>query len=101
MMTELHITDEALIGQVISLTGASLIEEIASLPGIAGVPGAYEAIVLAGQTAYADSYIYVYLVSIAFGAISIVAALFLGDISKCKYRPRLACCHQECTDRCE
>lgn len=83
MTAELN-ASEALISEVIELTGASLIEEIKDLPGVAGVPGAWEAIILAGQTAYAESYVYVYLVSIAFGVISIVAALFLGDISKCK-----------------
>ncbi|PIB02360.1 putative HC-toxin efflux carrier TOXA [Cercospora beticola] len=82
MMTRLNITNETLIAEAIQLTGVSLIERINDIPGIAGVPGAYDGVVLAGQTAYADSYIYVYLVSIAFGAISIVAACFLGDISK-------------------
>lgn len=38
--------------------------------------------VYAGQVAYSDAYKYVYLVSIAFGGVSIIAALFLGDISK-------------------
>ena len=65
------------IGQIISV-----IDEIAELPGIKGVPGAWEMVVYAGQVAYAHAYKYVYLVSIAFGAVSIVAALFLGDISK-------------------
>ena len=36
---------------------------------------------LAGQVAFADSYKYVYYTSIAFGAVSIIAACFLGDIS--------------------
>ena len=39
-------------------------------------------VVRAGQVAYAEAYVYVYYVSIAFGAISIVAACFLGDIGK-------------------
>lgn len=85
MMANLNITNETLIAEAIQLTGVSLIERINDIPGIAGVSGAYDGVVLAGQTAYADSYIYVYLVSIAFGAISIVAACFLGDISKCKH----------------
>ena len=38
--------------------------------------------VTAGQLAYAESYKYVYYVSIAFGAVSIICACFLGDISK-------------------
>ena len=100
-MAELGITNETVIGEAIQLTADSLVERIAELPGVAGVPGAHEAIsewngelsphlcgmltppvVRAGQVAYAEAYVYVYYVSIAFGAISIVAACFLGDISK-------------------
>jgi hypothetical protein len=82
LVTKLNITDVNVITEVIGLTGASLIDEIAEIPGIKGVPGAWEMVVYAGQLAYAASYKYVYLVSIAFGAISIIAACFLGDISK-------------------
>ncbi|EME89075.1 uncharacterized protein MYCFIDRAFT_185508 [Pseudocercospora fijiensis CIRAD86] len=82
LVTELNITSEAVITEVIQLTGVSLIDEIANVPGIAGVPGAWEAVVRAGQVAFAESYVYVYYVSIAFGSISILAACFLGDISK-------------------
>ncbi|CAK4032335.1 MFS general substrate transporter [Lecanosticta acicola] len=82
MQQQLNITNSSVIEEAISLTGASLIDGIADLPGIHGVPGAYEGVVLAGQTAFSDAYRYVYLVSIAFGGVSIVAALFLGDISK-------------------
>ena len=82
MVTKLNITDITIITEAIELTGASLIDEIALLPGIKGVPGAWEMVVYAGQLAYAASYKYVYLVSIAFGAVSIVAACFLGDIQK-------------------
>ena len=39
-------------------------------------------VVYAGQLAYAEAYKYVYYVSIAFGGVSIIAACFLGDISK-------------------
>lgn len=46
------------------------------------MPGAYEGIVLAGQLAYAESYKYVYYTSVAFGGVSILAACFMGDISK-------------------
>lgn len=69
METKLNITSVPVITEAIELTGASLISEIALLPGIKGVPGAYEAVVYAGQVAFAESYKYVYLVSIAFGAI--------------------------------
>jgi hypothetical protein len=39
-------------------------------------------VVAAGQVAYAESYKYVYLTSIAFGGVSIIAACFLGNIDK-------------------
>lgn len=82
MVTKLNITSPELIGEAIELTGASLLENLHEIPGIQGVPGAYELVVAAGQMAYAEAYKYVYYVSIAFGAVSIVAACFLGDISK-------------------
>ena len=82
METELNITSVPVITEAITLTGASLLAPIAELPGIKGVPGAYELVVFAGQLAYAEAYKYVYYVSIAFGTISIIAAVFLGDISK-------------------
>ncbi|KAJ4984534.1 trichothecene efflux pump [Stagonosporopsis vannaccii] len=82
MVTKLNITSPKVIEEAIVITGASLLPLLEELPGIKGVPGAYEAVVLAGQLAYAEAYKYVYYVSIAFGAISILAACFLGDISK-------------------
>lgn len=45
-------------------------------------PAQVAALVAAGQQTYALSYPTVYLVSIAFGAISIVCAFFLGDVKK-------------------
>jgi hypothetical protein len=39
-------------------------------------------VVGAGQIAYAESYKWVYYVSIAFGIVSILASCFLGDITK-------------------
>jgi len=39
-------------------------------------------IVGAGQLAFAEAYKSVYYTSIAFGGISIIAACFLGDITK-------------------
>lgn len=101
MELELNITSTAVIGEAITITGASLLPLLEELPGIKGVPGAYELVVAAGmfivpckaarnsilttsigQLAYAEAYKYVYYVSIAFGCISIIAAVFLGDISK-------------------
>lgn len=82
MELDLNITDVAVITEAIKITGSSLLPALQELPGIKDVPGAYEGVVLAGQLAYAEAYKYVYYVSIAFGSISIIAACFLGDISK-------------------
>jgi len=82
MVLKLNITSIPVITEAITLTGASLLEEIGQLQGVKGVPGAQELIIAAGQVAYAGAYKYVYYTSIAFGSISIIAACFLGDISK-------------------
>ncbi|KAI2787147.1 hypothetical protein POX_f07510 [Penicillium oxalicum] len=82
MVTELNITSVEAITEVIELTGASLLTEIQKIPGIAGNETAYQMVVGAGQIAYAEAYKWVYYVSIAFGIVSIVAACFLGDITK-------------------
>jgi hypothetical protein len=81
-MYSIGITDEATIGEVIELTGVSLIDQIAEIPGIKGNQTAYDIVVLAGQIAYAKSYVWVYYASIAAGVVSIIAACFLGDINK-------------------
>ena len=82
MELELGIIDPKVIQDAILLTSASLLDDIKVLPGIAGNATAYEIVVTAGQIAFAESYRWVYLVSIAFGAVSIVAALFLGNIDQ-------------------
>lgn len=82
VLVENGITSTETIAEVIGLTTESLIDRIADVPGIAGNPALFEAVVKAGQIAYAESYKYVYYSSIAFGSVSIVAALFLGDISQ-------------------
>lgn len=82
MIYEVGILDADEIETAIKLTGASLLPRIAELPGIAGNETAYQLVVHAGQVAFADSYKWVYYVSIAFGGISIIAACFLGDINK-------------------
>lgn len=86
MELQLGIIDQQAITSAITLTGASLLEEIKAIPQVAqspmGAEKAYEIIVAAGQIAYAESYKYVYLVSIAFGAISIIASCFLGNIDQ-------------------
>ena len=56
MEEQLGIMDKKVIQEAVVLTGASLLEGIRVLPGIAGKPGAWEAVVLAGQVAYAESY---------------------------------------------
>lgn len=77
-----NITDPKIIGEVIELTGASLLEEILYVPGVDGNTTTWKALVLAGQQSYASAYPYVYYASISFGAISCIASLFLGDIRK-------------------
>lgn len=76
------ITSKETIEEVIVLTGAALLDKIKEIPGIAGNEILYDSVIKAGQVAYAESYKYVYLASIAFGSVSILAAMFLGDISK-------------------
>ena len=71
-----------IITQAAELTGASLLNEILVLPGVDGNVTIWNEIVRAGQVAYAESYPWVYYTSIAFGGVSIIAAAFLGDISK-------------------
>lgn len=56
--------DRAFLESVIALTGASLLDVIKELPPVAATPGAYEAIVRAGQIAYTLAYRYVYYVSV-------------------------------------
>jgi len=82
MKTKLNITDVDVITEAIGITGISLLPLLNELPGIKGIPGAYELVVEAGQIAYAEAYKYMYYVSIAFGIVSIVASVFLGDIGK-------------------
>ena len=82
MTTKLNITSTPVITAAIQLTGASLLEELHTLPGIQGNELAYEAVVKAGQIAYAESYRWVYLASTAFGGVSIIASCFLGNIDQ-------------------
>ncbi|KAK3997004.1 major facilitator superfamily domain-containing protein [Cladorrhinum sp. PSN332] len=76
---EAGIHDEKVIGTVIGLTGQSLVGQIRHLPGV--TEEAWEHMVAAGQVAYANAYPWVYYCSIAFGGVSILASLFLGDLS--------------------
>lgn len=82
MVLELGVTNVTYIREAIVLTGASLLDELQVIPGIAGNQTAQAIVVAAGQQAYAESYRYVYLVSIAFGVVSIIASCFLGNIDQ-------------------
>lgn len=82
MELELGITSPEAIETAITLTGASLLEDLKLIPGIAGNDTAWEIVVGAGQIAFAESYRWVYLVSLAFGGVSVIAACFLGNIDK-------------------
>lgn len=77
-----NITNPDVIMEVGQLTAASLIDPILHLPGVDGNVTVWKAIVLAGQQSYAAAYPYVYYTSIAFGALSIIASAFVGDITK-------------------
>jgi hypothetical protein len=48
-MIAANLTSMELITETITLTGASLLEDISELPGVAGNNALYEAIVAAGQ----------------------------------------------------
>ncbi|KAK3695494.1 major facilitator superfamily domain-containing protein [Podospora appendiculata] len=74
------ITDMALIGEIIGLTAESLVDRIRELPGVD--EAVWTSILEAGQRAYAEVYPWVYYCSLAFGAVSIVASVFLEDISE-------------------
>lgn len=80
-LTAAGVTSEETIVAAIEYTSDALPTYIAQLPGIAGNETLYNEVIRAGQVAYSMSYKYVYLASIAFGVVSIVCALFLGDIS--------------------
>ncbi|KAK0656487.1 fungal trichothecene efflux pump [Cercophora newfieldiana] len=77
---KLGITNEEVIRAIIGMTAESMIDEIRSLPGM-GTEAAYQSIVKAGRLAYASAYPGVFYASIAFGVISILASLFLEDVS--------------------
>jgi len=82
MVTQLGITNETYIVDAITLTGLSLVDQMKLIPGIAGNETAYQMVLKAGQIAYSESYRWVYLVSIAFGGVSIICSAFLGNIEK-------------------
>ncbi|TVY85407.1 Trichothecene efflux pump TRI12 [Lachnellula suecica] len=77
-----NIYDPDSILKIATLTGASLTQDILLVPGVDGNVTIWNALVRAGQESYAEAYPWVYYASVAFGAISIIASVFLGDISK-------------------
>jgi MFS family permease len=78
---QLGIREQLAIGHIVQLTADGLIEEIRQVPGV-NSDQAWQALVAAGQEAYARAYPWVYYVSIAFGGVSIIASLFLKNIDK-------------------
>lgn len=80
MVTRLGIKDPVAIKEAIEMIGHALLEDLEHVPGLDS-PLKIAAVVKAGKLAFAESYKWVYYVSIAFGAVSIIASCFLGDIS--------------------
>jgi hypothetical protein len=77
-----RIVDPKVIEEITILTAGGFLDQILHLPGVDGNVTIWNELVIAGKEGYASAYTYVYLVSIAFGVISLVASLFLGNISK-------------------
>jgi hypothetical protein len=73
------IVTEQGITEVIGLTAAGLLQPIRAL---VKTDAAYDSLIHAGQETYAHAYPYVYYVSLAFGCVSIICSLFLGNIKK-------------------
>lgn len=82
MVYELGITNVTYITEAIQLTSLSMLDGLRLIPGIGHNETAFGIVVEAGRMAYAESYKYVYYASLGFGVVSIIAACFLGDISK-------------------
>ncbi|KAI9695546.1 MAG: hypothetical protein M1820_008559 [Bogoriella megaspora] len=69
------------ITTIIEYTSAGLLTAIRELPYVPN-DQVWAELVRAGQETYAYAYPYVYYVSIAFGVVSIICSMFLGDIEK-------------------
>lgn len=77
-----HIVDPKIIEEITVFTAGGLLDQILHLPGVDGNVTIWNELVTAGKESYAYAYTYVYFASIAFGVISLIASIFLGDISK-------------------
>jgi trichothecene efflux pump TRI12 len=82
MSVELNITNATYIKEAIGLTSLSLLNDLQQIPGIAGNQTAYDIVVGAGQIAFSESLKWVYLTSIAFGVVAIIAACAMKNIKK-------------------
>ncbi|KAN0076264.1 Major facilitator superfamily domain containing protein [Elaphomyces granulatus] len=82
MKLELNITNATYIEEAIGLTSLSLLDDLQQIPGIAGNQTAYDIVVQAGQIAFSESLKWVYLTSIAFGMVAIIAACAMKNIKK-------------------
>lgn len=80
MVTKLGIKDPVAIKEAIEFVGHALLDELPTVHGLDS-EAKVAAVIKAGRLAFAESYKWVYYVSIAFGAVSIIASCFLGDIS--------------------
>jgi hypothetical protein len=76
------IFDPSSITEIAEFTAYSLTEKILDVSGVDGNVTIYNSLVVVGQEAFALSYPWVYYASIPFEVVSIIASLFLGDISK-------------------
>ncbi|KAF2087655.1 MFS multidrug transporter-like protein [Saccharata proteae CBS 121410] len=75
----LQTTNQTVLLEVVDITIAGLLDEFQKF-GIGEEKIAV--LVRAGQESYAQAYPYVYYVSLAFGGISIICSIFLGNIKK-------------------
>jgi hypothetical protein len=80
-MQSIGISNIAYIIQAVELTGNANLDQIKLIPGLANETS-YSLVIKAGQVAYAESYKYVYLISLAFGIVATIASLLLGDVEK-------------------
>ncbi|KAB2578796.1 Fungal trichothecene efflux pump [Lasiodiplodia theobromae] len=76
----LQTKDPEVLKKVVEITVAGLLDLFYEFPNITDAQ--VQTLVHAGQETYAYAYPYVYYVSIAFGGISIICSLFLGNIKK-------------------